>query len=299
MRVKRIALGFVAVALVLTLLKYFLLDTSAVPQRSRFVIDLAAMHALATKNGDLPERIEVTRIGEASFPRTAIVAGGGFAETPIVFAAYRVVWPTRSIIIDTALDNDDMQKLFKGASFDVAHYQNLQAAMQKAQAIVLTHEHPDHVGGLARATDWALVRDQVKMTSEQIKSKRLERSLFEAARLASLTPLEYGGLYLLAPGVVLQKAPGHSPGTQLIYVELANGEKYLFVGDIAWSLDNIRELSGKPRIVSTFLHEDRMAVADQLRTLHDLTGVHLIVAHDKAALEADVAAGLLHEGFSD
>lgn len=297
MLVKRLALGLVAVALVLTLLKYFLLDTSAVPQRSRFAIDLAAMHALATKNGGLPERIEVNRVATFTAPRALVVAGGGFAETTLAIAAHRVMWPTRSLIIDTALDNEDAAKMFKGAAFDVAHYQNLQAAMQKAQTIVLTHEHPDHVGGLAHATDWALVRDQIKMTTEQVKSKRLE--LFEPARLSSLTPLDYNGLYAVAPGVVLQKAPGHSPGSQLVYVELANGAKYLFVGDIAWSLDNVRDLSGRPRIVSAFLHEDRNAVADQLRTLHDLSGVHLIVAHDNSALDADVAAGLLHDGFSD
>ena len=299
MRVKRIALGLVAVALVVTLLKYFLLDTSAVPAHSRFVIDLAAMHALAVKGGDLPERIEVQKVGEMLAPRTLAVAGGGFAQTPVVFLAHRIVWPTRSIIIDTAMDNDDLQALFKGATFDVAHYQSLQAAMQKAQAIVLTHEHPDHVGGLARAPDWLLVRDRVKMTSEQVTSKRIERKLFDAARLASLTPFSYEGLYALAPGVVLQKAPGHSPGTQLIYVELANGEKFLFIGDIGWSLDNVHDLTGRPRIVSAFLHEDRTAVADQLRTLHDLTGVHLVSAHDQSELEADVKSGLMHEGFSD
>ena len=77
MRVKRIALGFVAVALVLTLLKYFMLDTSAVPQRSRFVIDLAALHALAIKSGDVPQRIEVERIGDFTVP-----ARGGRARLP-------------------------------------------------------------------------------------------------------------------------------------------------------------------------------------------------------------------------
>jgi len=37
------------------------------------------------------------------------------------------------------------------------------------------------------------------------------------------------GADMLAPGVVLQKAPGHSPGSQLVYVELASGQRFLFV----------------------------------------------------------------------
>jgi glyoxylase-like metal-dependent hydrolase (beta-lactamase superfamily II) len=299
MRVKRIALGLVAVALVLTLLKYFLLDTSSVPLRSRFSIDLPAMHALAARNGDLPERIEVTSVGDYAVPRTAVMAGGGFAKTTLAFAAYRVVWPDRSLIIDTAMSGADLAEKFNGSRFDLAHYQSLQAAMQKAQSIIFTHEHPDHVGGLARAPDWTLIRDQVKMTREQLTSPRLMRTLFDGERLAQLTPLTYEGLYAVAPGVVLMKAPGHSPGSQLIYVELGSGEKFLFIGDIAWSLDNVRELTGKPRLVSAMLHENRTAVAEQLRALHDLNGVHLVSAHDEVEREADVASGLMRDGFSE
>ena len=118
-------------------------------------------------------------------------------------------------------------------------YERLEKAMTLASAIVFTHEHPDHVGGIASASDSAAFDMQTRLTREQLESPKLERSEFRPGALDHRIPLDYQGLYALAPGVVLQKAPGHSPGSQLIYVELANGRRFVFVGDIAWSKDNI------------------------------------------------------------
>jgi glyoxylase-like metal-dependent hydrolase (beta-lactamase superfamily II) len=114
-----------------------------------------------------------------------------------------------------------------------------------------------------------------------------------------MTPLDYTGLYLVAPGIVLQKAPGHSKGSQLIYVELESGQRFLFVGDIAWSKDNINLQTGRPGLVTLIAKEDRSAVASQLKTFAQLpASVHVVVAHDPAALEEDLRAGLYRKGFS-
>ena len=114
-----------------------------------------------------------------------------------------------------------------------------------------------------------------------------------------MKPLDYQGLYTVAPGVVLQKAPGHSTGSQLVYVELASGARFLFVGDIAWSVDNIRQQTGRPGIAKLLMKEDRGAVASQVQASGELPAtVHLIVAHDPVALEGDLAAGLYRQGFS-
>ena len=111
--------------------------------------------------------------------------------------------------------------------------------------------------------------------------------------------MDYTGLYAVAPGVVLQKAPGHSVGTQLVYVELADGKRFLFVGDIAWAADNISRKRGRPGIATLLMKEDRSAVAAQLEALAALPAdVHLVIAHDPVALQKDLAAGLYRLGFS-
>jgi glyoxylase-like metal-dependent hydrolase (beta-lactamase superfamily II) len=276
-----------------------LLGTAAAPGPD-YVIDLPALHRAAVAGGGaLPDRIEVERMGDFGFPRTFVVAGDGFHMHAMVLLAHRVVWPDgKSVVIDTGMAPAAAKKM-PGSKMNTASFDRVEAAMKKATAIVFTHEHVDHVGGAAAAPDFPAIAKQVRMTSEQLASPRLERGDFPAGALDSVQPLSYEGLATVAPGVVLQKAPGHSPGSQLVYVELANGQRYLFVGDIAWSQDNINLQRGRPRVAHLLMGEDREAVASQLRALKALpTDVHVIAAHDPVALENDLRAGFYREGFT-
>ena len=217
------------------------------------------------------------------------------------WCCWRTGWsgPISSVVIDTAMAPAATKKM-PGSKADPAAFDRVEAAMKKASAIVFTHEHVDHVGGVAAAPDFAAIAKQVRMTREQYDSPKLERGEFPAGTLAGLTPLSYQGLYTVSPGVVLQQAPGHSPGSQLIYVELTGGQRFLFVGDIAWTKDNIKLETGRPGIATLLMKEDRPAVAAQLHALAQLPpDVHVVVAHDPIALDDDLKAGLYRQGFTD
>jgi glyoxylase-like metal-dependent hydrolase (beta-lactamase superfamily II) len=286
------------VVAVLLVAKYFLMDTAA-EAKGAYVIDVEALHRAAIAGGALPERIEVEKVGDFAFPRNLVVAGEGFRMHPMVLLSHRVVWPDRTLIIDAAMSPEAAKKM-PGSKMDGAAYERVQAAIKKANLIVFTHEHADHVNGIAGVPDFATIASRVRITREQLEGPKLERDAFPAGALGSLQPLDYDGMYALAPGVVLQKAPGHSPGSQLVYVEVANGTRFLFVGDIAWTNDNIAEQVGRPRLTQIMLGEDREAVAAEVRTLGALPrDVHVIVAHDAVALDKDLRAGLYRQGFSD
>jgi len=275
-------------------LGYALLGTAAAPGAA-YAIDLDALHAAAVGQGPLPERIEVERIGDFSFPRTIVIAGGGFHMHAMVLLAHRVVWSDRSVVVDTAISPAAGKKM-PGSHFDPGAFDRLEAALKKATAIVFTHEHVDHVGGVAAAPDPGAIANAVLITREQLDSPRLEPGDLKPGMLH---PLTYAGLHTVAPGVVLQKAPGHSPGSQLIYVELASGQRFLFVGDIAWSRDNITLQRGRPYLAKLLMGEDRPGVAAQLAALAHLpSDVHLIIAHDPVALAQDLSAGLYKQGFT-
>lgn len=299
MRRKRWLIALSAVIALIFGAKYLLLDTAAAPG-APYAIDLAALHQAAIADGPLPSHIEVERIGDFAFPRTLVVAGDGFRMHPMVLLAHRVVWPDRSsVIIDTALSPHEAEAL-PGAKADPAAYERLEQALLKATKILFTHEHVDHVGGVASAPNFATVAGKTLITREQLNGPRLERDKFAPGTLEQLKPLDYTGLYKVAPGVVLQKAPGHSTGTQLIYVELATGARYLFVGDIAWSEDNLKLQRGRPGLLALLGKEDRSAVAAQLQALAILPkDVHLVIAHDPVAYQRDLAAGLFHARFTD
>ncbi len=286
-----------AIVASLWVVKYALFDTAAAAG-SAYVIDVDALHRVATATGPLPQGIEVEKVGDFAFPQTLVVAGEGFHMHPMVLLAHRVVWPDRSIVIDTAMSPAAAGAL-PGGHMDASAFGRVEAAIAKASQIVFTHEHSDHVGGVAAARDFAAIASKVRITAEQLRGPKFDRDAFPPGAIDRLQPLQYEGLYQLAPGVVLQKAPGHSVGSQLVYVELASGARFLFVGDIAWSFDNIARQTGRPALAKLLMKEDRAAVASQLQAIARLPpDVHVVVAHDPVALEKDLSAGLYRLGFT-
>jgi glyoxylase-like metal-dependent hydrolase (beta-lactamase superfamily II) len=298
MRLKRWQWICIGAAALLLIGKHFLFDTAAAPG-DKFVIDPEALHRAAIASGEpLPERIEVEKVAEFAFPQTMAIAGDGWKMHPMVLLSHRVLWPNRSLVIDTAMSVKATQ-VMPGAKPDADAFARVEKALAQADTILFTHEHSDHVGGVAAAPNFAAIAGKVRMTREQLNGPKLERSEFAAGTLESLKPLDYSGLYAVAPGVVLQKAPGHSVGTQLVYVELRDGTRFLFVGDIAWTNDNITRQIGRPGIATLLMKEDRPAVAAQLQALALLPkDIHLVVAHDPVEFAQDVKSGLFKQGFS-
>jgi glyoxylase-like metal-dependent hydrolase (beta-lactamase superfamily II) len=298
MRMKRWLWALAIIGVVLLSAKVALLDTAASPG-APYSIDIDALHRAAIGLGPLPERIEVERLGTFGFPKKIVVAGDAFEKHPMVVLSHRVVWPNRTLIVDAGASREQAKKM-PGAKLDEAAFERMQSAIKKADVIVFTHEHSDHVGGLANSSELATVTPHVWLTREQLSGPQFERKEFTPATLEHLRPLAYRGLYSVAPGVVVQKAPGHTVGSQLVYVELANGQRYLFVGDIAWAFENITRERGRPRLVELLMKEDRAAVASQLHAIRKLpSDIHVIVAHDDAALERDLASGALTKGFTN
>lgn len=141
------------------------------------------------------------------------------------------------------------------------------------------------------------------LTSEQRDDIRLMKECrFPENVRASLHPLEFGHYYPLAPGVVLIKAPGHTPGSQIVYVQLADNQEYLLIGDVAWDMEQVTTPKCRPRLVEIAMRENGEQVAAELRTLHDLNdanpSVNIVVAHDADQLAAYEAAGRIGRGFA-
>jgi glyoxylase-like metal-dependent hydrolase (beta-lactamase superfamily II) len=85
---------------------------------------------------------------------------------------------------------------------------------------------------------------------------------------------------------------GHSPGSQVIYVQSAKGREYLFVGDIVWTRDSIDRLTTRPRFLQWIMfdpNEERERVLTQVRGLHDLQEAEpelvIVPSHDLGYLE--------------
>ena len=180
----------------------------------------------------------------------------------------------------------------------------VERAVSTAKAIIVTHEHGDHIAGVIRgphagelAAKTILTTSQVKtlLTSPQMPEIKLTEEM--AARYITLA---YDKYYPVAPGVVLIKAPGHTPGSQMVYVQLDSGREYLLIGDVAWHMDGVREMKIKD---APWITEDQTALASQLRWLNELTKtdprVVIVASHDDDEHAELIRKGLLGGRFED
>ena len=294
---------FVVAAAVLGAAYYWFVVESSMPEDAAFALDINEVRRMvAAVPGDRPTRIEVENVASFSAPATVIVAGDGWSMRDMPVLSYRLVYPESSIIIDTALS-----QLLGGdnlAAFDEEAYERMNQAMREAEMILITHEHMDHIGGLAEHPELPGIMPSAKLTTEQLGDPRYrEPAAFEPGFLDGYETFDYDKYAVVAPGVALIKAPGHSPGSQMIYVQLADLSEVLFIGDVAWHYRNIQTLRERARFVTQFfLREDRQAVFGQLAALKALSEVEpdiaIVPGHDGEILGALVEAGVLKEGFS-
>ena len=300
MTIRGLVTGVVVVAAVGWGGKWALIDNSPTPEVSTFELDLDEVRRLSRSlAGPLPVRIESQVVTVMEFPSFSVVAGRGSEPHRLVNPAYQIVYPAGTIIIDTTMDRDALEASGRGVSFDEGAFKKVRSSLRRAGTILLTHGHEDHLGGLATDPKLVDLLPRVLITREQ--AENAVRYGFPEEAIAGLMPLEYDKYHAVAPGLVLIKAPGHSPGSQIVYVRLQNGAEYLFVGDIAWHMDNIEELTGRPLLVTAlFMGEDRGAVAHQLRALHDLLeteDVLVVASHDEDQLQELIAAGRIAPTF--
>jgi glyoxylase-like metal-dependent hydrolase (beta-lactamase superfamily II) len=302
--VRKILIGIGVVLVLAGMAYYWLFVESHIPSNTQYALDVERIRAAAAAvPGGKPAAIEVEEVCRFEFPAAGVVAGDGWNAVPLPVYSYKLIYPDGgSIVVDTGMTEDMSNGQL--ASFDAAALARVQTAMAAAAQIVVTHEHMDHIGGLTSHPDLASILAKARLTREQLAHP--ERSLpakFPDHALDGYQPLVYDQYHALAPGVVLIKAAGHSPGSQMVYVQTADGTELLLIGDVAWHYRNIELQRERARLMTwLFLKEDRSAVFGQLaalRRLHEAQpAVHIVPGHDGPVLDALVATGILKRRFS-
>jgi len=140
------------------------------------------------------------------------------------------------------------------------------------RAILLTHAHWDHASGVPEFPD-----TPVWVTAEERRFIADGGWITSVARgLGNVRYVEYGfegGSYLgfaqshdvYGDGaIVVVPAPGHTPGSVIVFVTLANGKRWALVGDLAWQREGIIEREERPWIQRSLADEDPALVRENL-----------------------------------
>ncbi len=151
LRIAFIVIGtIVTIALVVLV---FLLQGPAVPDHSDYQLDLATLRKLADQPAGPRIRSKSTPLKwrTPSAPAAMFLGGVRFDRHELVFPSYQVLYPDGSmVIVDAPPGRAFFEAQFPGG-FDDAQYKAEQDALTHARAIVVTHEHADHLQGIAES----------------------------------------------------------------------------------------------------------------------------------------------------
>lgn len=299
---RRINLAILAMILLVGLPYYWLMLDNRPGTAAAKPIAMEQLRRLAGERpGPVPATVEVELVAFRHLPRNLFAAGHGMKRALIGVMAWRLQVPGgKPILIDTGLDPVDAQAMGMDKYWPERQAKVTQA-MAASGMILATHEHPDHLGALARIGGVQL-SDQALLSAGQLPPSRYAKDLRwngppPKPRLAAAVPQS------VAPGVVIIPAPSHTPGSQMIFVRLSDGREVLFTGDIATLAASWQELRARSRLVGDHLApEDRAEVYAWLRTIRALKaeapGLIVIPGHDYESIVADEESrNLVHPGF--
>lgn len=245
-------------------------------------------HVAAMIPGARPLRVNVLKFAESRRTKNFSVKGAPKEPSIQARTAFQVVYPDGTVMIDSGMDLQ-VHKFF-GRGVEEPYFpdaeKEVERALRAAKAIVMTHEHGDHIAGVIRTPFFDELAPKTVLTRTQVETLLTNPQMPEI----KLTPeqakrfivVDYEKYYPFAPGMALIKSPGHTPGSQMIYVALQSGKEYVFAGDVAWHMDGVRTITGKD---APWITEDENAIKGELTWLNTLTktekNVTVVLSHDE------------------
>jgi glyoxylase-like metal-dependent hydrolase (beta-lactamase superfamily II) len=267
-----------------------------------FTADLDAVRRLANVlPGAKPVAVNGIRVAASIRPERFVIEGGGEKSVTMPRTAFQVVYPDGTVMIDSGLDRETHASFStpdKREPYFPDAFARVQAALDAARLIVLTHFHVDHVAGVTRAANFEALAVKTIVSAETaeclVKTPHKPHLAMTPAQVGRFTVLGYERYYPVAPGMVLIKAHGHSADHQMVYIALQSGREILHSVDVGWVLENIRQIKGK---AAPWVKEDAPAVRGQLRWLNRIVreegNITLLVTHDDVLLGELTTSGAI------
>jgi len=260
--------------------------------------------AARSMQGALPLRVNVVKFAESRRTKNFAVKGSPAEPSIQARTAYQVVYPDGTVMIDAGMDQQVHRFFGRGVEepYFPAEAHKVELALVAAKAIVLTHEHGDHIGGVIRHPAFPSLAPKTTITRTQLQTLMTTPQMPEIKLTAEqglrFNVIDYETVRAFAPGMALIKSSGHTPGSQMIYLVLQSGKEYVFAGDVAWHMDGVRSIRGKD---APWITEDEPNMAAELSWLNGLTttepNVAVVISHDEDQRLQYIRDRILGDGF--
>ena len=237
--------------------------------------------------GPRPLRINMLKFAESRRTKNFSVQGAPADPSVQARTVFQVVYRDGTVMIDSGMDQQVHNFFGRGVvePYFPDAFKEVQRALRAAKSIVMTHEHGDHVAGVIRGPDAEQLAPKTILTRTQVEgllnAPQMPEIKLTPAMAARYNVVDYDKYMPYGPGFALIKSPGHTPGSQMVYVVLDSGREYLFIGDVTWHMDGIRQLKGKD---APWITENKEQVMAEMQWLNELgrTEKNLIVvaSHD-------------------
>ena len=278
---------------------------AAQPNAQPWTADLNAIRQAArSMPGTLPLRVNVVKFAESRRTKNFAVKGEPAVPSIQARTAYQVVYPDGTVMVDAGMSLAVHRFFGRGVEepYFPAEAQKVERALSSAKAIVLTHEHGDHIGGVITSPAFATLAPKTTITRTQVetlmRTPQMPEIKLSADQVQRFNVIDYETVRAFAPGMVLIKSSGHTPGSQMIYVVLQSGKEYVFAGDVAWHMDGVRQIRGKD---APWITEDEPNMVAELSWLNSLMrtepNLSLVISHDEDQRLQYIRQRILGDGF--
>jgi len=257
----------------------------------------------------------VIKTAESSGSLEAMVVddGGWFTVRNLVHTAVLVRHPKGDFLWDSGIGSEvesqmEVFNLFESQLFSINNVnpakQQLEAKgypIENLLAIIPSHMHWDHASALEDFYNTPIwVQEKSLLEARQGEAPAFVTSQFDRPDLKwhdlkllnkPFMGFEYS-LDIHGDGAaVLVDLSGHSEGHLGLFLTLANGQQYFFIGDTTWAIKGVEENKSRPWITDTLVGVDtdiiqNAKVIDKIHNLSKMNSKLFIVpAHDELQLK--------------